>query len=291
MARAKLSGSLLTRRDAPSPSTLGQRPPGVRSTVFRPVAVAISVLAVGGVSGFLLLQSSEGKPSIETTLSVALPPANELPTSKMVEPKPPALATAATVAPSQGAPDAVAADVAPAPSGERLPLVMDPVPLPHETPPDDPSARASNTAPIVASADPATLLDALPPIPKIPAAAPRANFPVDVPSSNTAPVGPAGSRVPNQALNSALLARGDALFVSGDFASARLFYERAANAGDGLAALRLGETYDPAFLARTGLTGYRENASVAAYWYQRAGELGVPDGEILLKAVAAEMSH
>jgi hypothetical protein len=43
--------------------------------------------------------------------------------------------------------------------------------------------------------------------------------------------------MPNQALNSALLARGDALFVSGDFASARLFYERAANAGDGLAAL------------------------------------------------------
>jgi hypothetical protein len=291
MARAKLSGSLLTRRDAPSPPSPGPRPPGVRSTVFRPVAVAVCVLAVAGVSGFLLLQSSAGKLSTETTLSVALPPVDDLPASKIVEPTPPALAKTATVAPSQGAPDAVAADVAPAPSGERQPLVMDPAPPPREPPPGETSGRASDIAPIVASADPATLHDALPPIPKIPAAAPHTNLPVDVSNSNTAPVGPAGSRVLNQTLNSALLARGDALFVSGDFASARLFYERAANAGDGLAALRLGETYDPAFLARTGLTGYRENASVAAYWYQRAGELGVPDGEILLKAIAAEIGH
>ena len=288
MAYAKLSGSLLIRKDAPSPSTPGQRPRGGRSTVFRPAAVAICVLAVGGVIGFLLLRSSAGKLSTETTLSVALPPASELPASKMVEPTPPGPVKAAAVAPSQGAPDAVAADVAPAPSGQRLP---DAAPPPHEAPEDDPSARASNTAPIVASADPATLVDALPPIPKIPAAAPRANLPVDVTNSNTAPVGPADSRMLDQTLNPALLARGDALFVSGDFASARLFYERAANAGDGLAALRLGETYDPAFLARTGLTGYRENASVAAYWYQRAGELGVPDGEILLKAIAAQIGH
>ena len=291
MTYAKLSGSLLTRADAPSPSTLGQRPRGARSTVFRPMAVAICVLTVGSVSGFLLLQSSAGKLAPETTLPVASPTANELPAGRIVEAKPLALAQAATMAPSQGAPDAVAAGLAPAPGGERLPLVVDPAPLPHETPPDDPPARASNTAPIVASADPATLLDALPPTPKIPAAAPRANLPGGVTKSSTAPVEPAGSPMLNQALNSALLARGDALFVSGDFASARLFYERAANAGDGHAALRLGETYDPAFLARTRLIGSRENASVAAYWYQRASELGVSDGEILLKAIAAETSR
>jgi hypothetical protein len=86
----------------------------------------------------------------------------------------------------------------------------------------------------------------------------------------------------------ALLARGDALFVIGDFASARQFYERAANAGDGHAALRLGETYDPAFLAQTQFMGVRENASVAAHWYQRALEPGVPEADILLRAIAAE---
>jgi hypothetical protein len=286
MARAKLSGSLLTRKDAPLPTTLAQQPPAARSTVFRPVAVAISILAVGSVSGLLFLQSGEGKLSTKTTLSAASPTVNEQPASKIVEPKPPAPAKAATVAPTQGAPDAVAGDVAPAPSGKRLPLVMVPAPPPNETPPDDLSARALDTAPIVASADPAAPLGALPPNPKTPAAATRANLPVGVTKSSTAPVEPA-----NQTLNSALLARGDALFVSGDVASARLFYERAANAGDGHAALRLGETYDPAFLARTGLIGSRENASVAAYWYQRASELGVPDGEILLKAIAAETGH
>ena len=67
--------------------------------------------------------------------------------------------------------------------------------------------------------------------------------------------------------------------------------DSAANAGDGHAALRLGETYDPAFLARTRFIGARENASVAAYWYQRAGELGVPEGEILLSALVAETRH
>jgi TPR repeat protein len=133
--------------------------------------------------------------------------------------------------------------------------------------------------------------DALQAITKIPDAAHYASLPVGVTYSSTAPIERAGSPMLNQALNSALLARGDAMFVARDLASARLFYERAANAGDGYAALRLGETFDPAFLARTGLIGFRANASVAAYWYRRAGELGVSDGEILLKAIAAVTGH
>ena len=51
----------------------------------------------------------------------------------------------------------------------------------------------------------------------------------------------------------ALLERGDSLIAKGDVASARLFYERAAEGGEGQAALRLGESYDPAFLARVHL--------------------------------------
>ena len=70
-----------------------------------------------------------------------------------------------------------------------------------------------------------------------------------------------------------------------------MFYERAANAGHGQAALRLGETYDPAFLARTRFTGARANAAIAAYWYQRARELDVPEADILLTAIAAEAGY
>src|SRR5262249_26595790 len=45
-----------------------------------------------------------------------------------------------------------------------------------------------------------------------------------------------------------LLSRADSLFSMGDVTSARLFYQRAADAGNGEAALRLAGTYDPSFL-------------------------------------------
>ena len=79
-----------------------------------------------------------------------------------------------------------------------------------------------------------------------------------------------------------LLARGDSLLGVGDVASARLFYERAANGGDGQAALRLGETYDPAFLERARLR-VQGDAARAVFWYGRARELGASEVEILLK--------
>ena len=234
---------------------------------------------MGSVSSVFFLQSSEGRLSTTTNLPIASPTNAEEP------------AKAAMVALSEGVPDAVAADVAPATSDQPLPLVMVPASPQHETPSDDPPTRALDIAPIVASADPAMVRETLPAIPKIPVAAPYANLPVGVTYSSTAPVERAASAAQNHALNSALLARGDSMFLSRDLASARLFYERAANAGDGHAALRLGETFDPAFLARTGLIGFRPNVFVAAYWYRRAGELGVPDGELLLKAIAAETSR
>jgi hypothetical protein len=41
---------------------------------------------------------------------------------------------------------------------------------------------------------------------------------------------------------------------AGDIASARLFYQHAADAGNGSAALRLGASYDPGFLSRADTT-------------------------------------
>jgi len=82
----------------------------------------------------------------------------------------------------------------------------------------------------------------------------------------------------------ALLARGDMLFSKGDLVAARLFYERAADAGEGQAALRLGETFDPVFLDRARLRGARGDLSTARSWYRRASDLGVAEAEILLKS-------
>jgi hypothetical protein len=102
-----------------------------------------------------------------------------------------------------------------------------------------------------------------------------------------APVSPAaGARLPPEEV-AVLLVRGDALFGSGDIVSARLCYERAAEGGDAQAALRLGETYDPAFLARAHLNGARGDATAAARWYRNALALGAVEAETLLKAVAA----
>lgn len=86
---------------------------------------------------------------------------------------------------------------------------------------------------------------------------------------------------------SALLTRGDSLFALGDVASARQFYERAAEAGEGGAALRLGESYDPSFL-RLRFRGMRGDRSAAQFWYLRARELGASGAVVLLKSMQGE---
>ena len=71
-----------------------------------------------------------------------------------------------------------------------------------------------------------------------------------------------------------LVTRGDAFLSAGDIVSARLFYERAADGGDGGAALRLGATFDPGFLSRTGVRGAPGDPTLASFWYRRALDLG-----------------
>jgi len=80
------------------------------------------------------------------------------------------------------------------------------------------------------------------------------------------------------AATAALLRRGDELFGTGDVASARLFYERAANAGEARAAMRLGQTFDPIFLDRARLRGVRGDPETALFWYRRAHDLGTSEG-------------
>jgi hypothetical protein len=104
-------------------------------------------------------------------------------------------------------------------------------------------------------------------------------------STTTATPGSAAFRAVE---TTALINRGDALMASGDLTSARQFYERAADAGDGRAALRMGETYDPTFLTQSRLSANRGNALSAAQWYLRAVELGETDAAILFKAVVTE---
>ncbi len=92
---------------------------------------------------------------------------------------------------------------------------------------------------------------------------------------------PAQLRIPTAEI-SALVARGDALFALGDISSARLFYERAVDAGEARAAIRLGNTFDQAFLDFAHLRIRGDSAS-AESWYGRARDLGAAEAEILLQ--------
>jgi TPR repeat protein len=75
-----------------------------------------------------------------------------------------------------------------------------------------------------------------------------------------------------------MLERGRALFDAGDLASARLFFRRAANAGDASAALAMGATYDPDILSKRFIRGIEADPEEARRWYERARELGSPEG-------------
>jgi hypothetical protein len=83
----------------------------------------------------------------------------------------------------------------------------------------------------------------------------------------------------------ALMARGDAFFRAGDLTSARLYYERAADAGDGHAALQLGASFDPVILGLVGARGVTGDPAQALSWYRRAQQLGMAEAEQRIKSL------
>jgi hypothetical protein len=99
------------------------------------------------------------------------------------------------------------------------------------------------------------------------------------PSSSAVPVATAAPPAPDLPVVDVaeFLARGDSYLLIGDITSARLFYERAADAGSGQGAMRLGATFDPNFLGRTGLIGTRGDQAKADTWYRRARSLGAAE--------------
>jgi hypothetical protein len=96
--------------------------------------------------------------------------------------------------------------------------------------------------------------------------------------SDAAAKTPAALHLPERQV-AALIARGDVFLHAGDITSARLFYERAAEAGDGQAALQLGATFDPNFLVGASLRNMIGDSAKALFWYHRALGLGASQAE------------
>jgi hypothetical protein len=74
-----------------------------------------------------------------------------------------------------------------------------------------------------------------------------------------------------------LFKRGQDELSEANLSSARLFFERAADAGLAEAALALGATYDSAELQRLNIRGAHADAKEARRWYERAAQLGAPE--------------
>jgi hypothetical protein len=91
------------------------------------------------------------------------------------------------------------------------------------------------------------------------------------PTQPAVPSAPPPSPPLSEADITALLVRGDAAYRRGDLADARLFYQRALDAGESRGALGIGATYDPFFLRRFHLWTQHADKAAARDWYLRAG--------------------
>lgn len=97
--------------------------------------------------------------------------------------------------------------------------------------------------------------------------------PVMPPSHPTGEKPPAAFLLADEEI-AALTVRGDDLLRVGDIASARLYYERAADAGGEEAAFRMAATFEPLFLSQIGAQSMAGDPAKARLWYGRARALG-----------------
>jgi hypothetical protein len=191
----------------------------------------------------------------------------EAPAETMAQPGPAVTARPATAALPEPAPstapsgppaEAVNPPSVSEPLAASVQTAMVPSPARPEAPP---TARP-------AAADPAFSPNAQDRPP--PESAPAAD-PVAVPPIPSAP--PAASPLPPAVL-AMLLDRGAAMLATGDISAARLLYKRAADAGSAEAAIEIGKTYEPTFLANRRAIGIQADPTIAAGWYRRALSLG-----------------
>ena len=151
--------------------------------------------------------------------------------------------------------------------------------MPRPPPPEAAVAPVEVSAiqpatPAVAAPGQTALEAEAPPSVASPAPADERATPPATSDTTSPPAQPPPNRRLSAAEIAALVTRGDAFLSAGDIVSARLFYERAADGGDGGAALRLGATFDPGFVSQTGARGALSDRTQAASWYRRALDLG-----------------
>jgi hypothetical protein len=150
--------------------------------------------------------------------------------------------------------------------------------------PPAPAPAAPALAVAVPPAAPALAVAAPPPVPVASAPPPVAAPP---PAAAAPKPAPAPKPVVSQAEMDELMARGQQMLATGDIVAARLFFERAAEAGNAAAATAAGKTYDPFFIADTHARGIRGDPVAAARWYRQASAGGDHEADALMKRLMA----
>ena len=275
--------------DAADPETvldLGEqiwtwRWPGINATVRLSVVIVVWLVCFGGAGAFFP-DPAEEKVSVLSTLTgdaSATSRESELSVGEVALPGP-AAATSAARAPiatlmaanrtaaAAFAPVASRSEVAPTRAADAEPTGPPEVIMAPTT--ADPLMSPAGAGPTAVGTAHSATLEAAPTI------------------ATLTPITPATQLRLSPAEITALIARGDQLLGTGDVASARLFYERAADVGDGEAALKLAKTFDPAFLSFGRLSGARGDPATAIPWYRRARDLGQAEAEIQLKRLDSE---
>jgi hypothetical protein len=249
-----------------------RRAPAVEagSLFFLAAATIVGAAASGSLfaAGFIHLLQSKGaiRPAIVGTSASPLPPGSD---------HAPAIAAAARF--SIRAASAVSQPDRRATSGSVA------GPPPPASPPDGaaPPRAAAGPPPPAASPPDGGALSSMAAA-ALPGATPREGGA----TSRTAPPPPTASP-PDEAVRFAL-SQGDASFAGGELSVARFYYEQAAAVGNADAAVRMGETFDPAFLQRDQYRRVRGDPAAARFWYQRALGLGAPEARQRLDDLDAE---
>jgi hypothetical protein len=230
------------------------------------------------------IESSRGVPAlaVETSAGVTTPPAQgevaiatppRTPQAQLAAAAPPQLAEGQTVTAPPAKSETAAEPAAPAQQIASLPaptvssanIKLAPAPAANELTP-----RPVDTNP--AATDPNSVTN--PVSPPVPAqAAPGRAAPPNV-------VKPAVVLDENE-INT-LIRLGKNLLNDGDFAAARVLFERAANAGSAEAALALGSTYDPNVIKRLGAIMVKPDIENARKWYQLAAARGLAAASLQL---------
>jgi hypothetical protein len=154
-----------------------------------------------------------------------------------------------------------------APQAARSEVEVVPVPRSEPAPAPRPASRAADTVVAVVETGPAPAAKAVPEPPSAAAAQPADS----AAAARVVPLVKPSLRHEEIAM---MVERGRVLFEAGDLAAARLFFRRAASAGDAAAAIAMGATYDPEVLTQRFIRGIEADAEEAQRWYDKARDMG-----------------